>query len=132
MGIVISLDQKRKSAQHQHQIDILKKKQTAARKFFQCARCAVKCEKCGAEITPNNQPPLDSVRLPYWFCASCAEEYADYIDALTGIRKDDHYWYNNAWMRIWSSWIEYRGAIDSYLKSKAFKQLIDELSADPS
>lgn len=128
MGTLISLDQKRKTEQDRHKADLLKKKQMAARKFFQCIRCSVKCEKCGIGIAPDNHPPAGSVRLPYWFCASCAEEYGDYIDILKGIKKDDHYWYTDAWMKVWSSWIQHRGAIDSYLQSSAFKQLMDELA----
>jgi hypothetical protein len=37
------------------------------------------------------------------------------------------YWHNDAWMKVWSTWIEHQGAVDSYLKSKEFERLLDEL-----
>ena len=64
---------------------------------------------------------------PYSFCDSCSEEYIEYIDTLKGKKDEALYWHNDAWMKVWSTWIEHQGAVDSYLKSKEFEQLLNEL-----
>lgn len=54
----------------------------------------------------------------------------DYIDALRGNGDASLYWHNDAWMKVWGTWIEHQGAVDSYLKSKEFEQLLNELKTD--
>jgi hypothetical protein len=51
----------------------------------------------------------------------------DYIEALKGVKDSDNYWHNDTWMKVWATWIAHQGAIDSYLKSKEFERLLDEL-----
>ncbi|MFC1859670.1 hypothetical protein ACFL9U_16825, partial [Thermodesulfobacteriota bacterium] len=58
---------------------------------------------------------------------SCLEEYADYIERLQGGGELESYWHNDAWLDLWRKWIDYQGAIDRYLKSKEFVQLLDEI-----
>jgi hypothetical protein len=127
MGTIIPLDEKLKNTREKQDARIRKQKLLAVRKIFRCTHCASKCEKCGIQISEDNRPQVPSFRLPYTFCDSCAEEYVDYIDALKGNRNESLYWHNDAWMKVWATWIEHQGAIDSYLKSKEFERLLNEL-----
>jgi hypothetical protein len=127
MGTIIPLDAKLKSTRDKEDARIRKKKLLAARKMFRCPHCATTCDKCGIRVSAENRPQVPSFRLPYTFCDSCAEEYVDYIDALKGIASSALYWHNEAWMKVWATWIEHRGAVDSYLKSKEFERLLNEL-----
>ena len=127
MGTIISLDDKLKCTQEKHDAIIRKRKLLAVRKIFRCTHCSSKCEKCGVQITSANRPDVPAFRTPYVFCGSCAEEYLDYIDVLKGKGNSSLYWHNAAWMKVWATWIEHQGAIDSYLKSKEFERLLDEL-----
>jgi hypothetical protein len=107
-----------------------KRKILAVQKVFQCMQCAFKCEKCGTQIQPDEsrtQRPIGDLRVPYRFCESCAEEYIDYIERLKGRGDSEYYWHNDIWLELWRKWIDYQGAIDSYLKSKEFRQLLEEL-----
>ena len=130
MANIISLTTKRKCNQEKQDAIIRKRKLLAVRKIFRCTHCASKCEKCGVQVTADNRPNVPAFRVPYSFCESCAEEYVDYIEALKGNTDDALYWHNDAWMKVWASWIEHQGAVDSYLKSKEFEQLIEELKPD--
>ncbi|MFO7714777.1 hypothetical protein [Desulfosarcina sp.] len=127
MGTIISLDKKLKRSLDKQDAIIRKRKLLAVRKIFRCAHCTSKCEKCGVMITVDNRSNLPTFRIPYTFCDSCTEEYVDYIEALKGNEDSSLYWHNDAWMKVWATWIEHQGAVDSYLKSKEFEQLLDEL-----
>lgn len=129
MGDIISIAKKRQSAQDERDAIVRKRKIHAVQQIFQCARCGLKCEKCGTEIPPDpsRRNALHSLRIPYRICQSCAEEYLSYIEQLKGNPDPDCYWQNAAWLESWSAWIKYRSATDSYMQSKEFQQLLQEL-----
>ena len=127
MTNIISLDEKLKLSAVQ-KADLMRKRKIAAvRKVFQCTHCASKCERCGIGLGPDNRTSADNPKVPYNFCDSCAEEYMDFIDRLQGKGDPEAYWHNLEWIKIWHAWIDYQGTIDSYLRSKEFQQLQDEL-----
>ena len=55
------------------------------------------------------------------------EEYKDYIARLQGNGNPAYYWHNDVWLDMWQKWIHYQHAIDTYLKSKEFTRLLQEL-----
>ncbi|RJQ68220.1 MAG: hypothetical protein C4519_23470 [Desulfobacteraceae bacterium] len=128
MTKVISLDDKLKLSAEQRAAVLRKQKIMAVRKVFQCTHCPSKCERCSAPLGmyPREQDP----KTPYRFCLSCAEEYTDYIQRLQGKGDAEAYWHNHDWLKAWHAWIEYQGAIDSYLRSKEFRRLLEELGPD--
>ena len=130
MANIIELDKKLKHTKEKKAEIIRKRKILAVQKIFQCMHCAFKCEKCGTQIQPDEhrqQRSISDLRVPYRFCESCAEEYIDFIERLKGRGDSEYYWHNEIWLEMWRKWIDYQGAIDTYLKSKEFKQLLAEL-----
>jgi hypothetical protein len=129
MTKIIPLDEKLKINAEQKAAVLRRQKIMAVRKMFQCTQCASKCERCGTplgmEMRQGGHP-----KSPYHFCISCAEEYADYIERLQGKGDPEAYWHNLEWLKSWHAWIEYQGAIDTYLRSKEFRRLLDELGPD--
>ncbi len=130
MADIIAIDKKRKIKDKEQSELIRMHKIMAVRKVFHCTHCASKCEKCGSQLgidpvsgraTQQNKP------TPYNFCDSCAEEYRDYIARLQGKGNPSYYWHNDAWLDIWQKWIHYQHAIDTFLKSKEFTRLLQEL-----
>lgn len=129
MAEIISLDNKLQLAKGRKTALLKKRKLSAVQKVFQCTHCAFKCEKCGTQMNlahPNTGKSRD-LRIPYRFCDSCSEEYIDYIERLKGGGDSDRYWHNETWLAAWRAWIEYQSAVDRYLKSKEFLQLLQEL-----
>lgn len=130
MSNIIQLDQKLQHTKEKKAEIIKKRKILAVQKVFQCTHCAFKCEKCGTKIDPGDrgqQKLTGDLRVPYRFCESCSEEYVDYIERLKGKGNPECYWHNDIWLELWRKWIDYQGIVDRYLKSKEFKQLLEEL-----
>lgn len=130
MADIISIDDKLALTKQKKAALSKRRKIQAVQKVFQCTQCAYKCEKCGTQIgkVPAEQQEIPrNIRVPYRLCESCAEEYIDYIERHKGGGDPECYWHNEAWLALWKSWIDYQGAIDRYLKSKEFTQLIQEL-----
>ena len=130
MSNIISFKDKKGLAEEKEATLIKKRKVQAVRKVFQCTHCALKCEKCGAQIgreSNDTDPYQRKLNVPYNFCDECSDEYIDYIERLKGAGDPDCYWHNKAWIDSWKNWIDYQSSVDQYLKSKEFKQLINEL-----
>ena len=130
MSNIISFKDKKGLAEEKEASLIKKRKVQAVRKVFQCTHCALKCEKCGAQIgreSNDTDPYQRKLNVPYNFCGECSDEYIDYIERLKGAGDPDCYWHNEAWIDSWKNWIDYQSSVDQYLKSKEFKQLINEL-----
>jgi hypothetical protein len=132
---IIQLDDKLQHSKEKKAEIIRKRKILAVQKIFQCIHCVFKCEKCGTQLGFEHQTPVKisaNPRVPYRFCESCSEEYIDYIERLQGKGNPEYYWHNEDWLKVWRTWIDYKGVIDRYLNSKEFKQLLDEIKRDQS
>ncbi|MCP4688153.1 MAG: hypothetical protein GY859_08890 [Desulfobacterales bacterium] len=129
MADVISFNEKLKYSREKQAALIRQRKILMVRKVFQCTQCPFKCEKCGAHLeqAPQQDPGKESPKRIYRFCESCQEEYNDYLERLRGGGDPDCYWHNDDWLQLWRSWIDYQGATDRYMKSKAFTRLLQEL-----
>ena len=130
MADIINIEKKRQISKENKAELIKQRKLLAVQKVFQCTHCAFKCEKCGTHINPeehSQESENGRVKVPYRFCDSCSEEYIDYIERLSGRGDPECYWHNEFWLESWRRWIDYQGVVDSYLKSKEFVQLLQEL-----
>jgi len=135
MADIINIEKKRQHSKEKKAEIIKKRKLLAVQKVFQCTHCAFKCEKCGTQINPEERAQESEngrVKVTHRFCDSCSEEYIDYIERLNGRGDPDCYWHNDFWLESWRRWIDYQGVIDSYLKSKEFVQLLQELKETKS
>ena len=135
MADIIHIEKKRQLSKEKKAELIKQRKLMAVQKVFQCTHCAFKCEKCGTQINPEERSQESEngrVKVPYRFCDSCSEEYIDYFESLNGRGDPDCYWHNDFWLESWRRWIDYQGVIDSYLKSKEFVQLLQELKETKS
>jgi Pyruvate/2-oxoacid:ferredoxin oxidoreductase delta subunit len=130
LGKIISFDDKASSSREKKAKFDRKRKIMAVRQAFQCASCALKCEKCGIQLDPvetADDGQNRHIRVPYSFCRACTEEYIDYIEKLKGQGDEACYWHNDAWIDAWRKWIDYQGSLDTYLKSKEFQRLLREI-----
>ena len=127
MANIIEFCKKAEHVRSERETSIRQRKIETLRKIFQCTRCMVKCAKCGAQIDSQSE---ESSRFaaPYIFCQSCRREYEEYRTRMDGNGPDaDCYWQNDAWLRVWETWLQHQEALDHYRQSKEFLQLLDEV-----
>ncbi len=132
MADIIPLDNKRQSTEDIRTARLKDRKFRALLSVTQHTRKSSRCEKCGSPLNASAEvaEKVDSLRVPYRFCQGCSEEYTDYIDRLRGDGNPSHYWQQDEWLQSWSKWIDYQGTVDRYLKSGAFRALLDDLKAN--
>ncbi len=125
MAEVIEFEKKSKDAKAQKESTIKQRKIQLLRAVFQCTRCSLKCSKCGSQIhmSEGDGAPTPT---PYPFCQNCREEFIEYKRRLSGRQGVDYYWYNDAWMKVWETWLEHQRSLDEYRKSKEFLKLLNE------
>ena len=114
MTKIIQLDKKLQHTKEKKAEIIRKRKILAVQKIFQCMHCVFKCEKCGTQIAFEHESGVKisaDPKVPYRFCESCSEEYVDYIDRLQGKGNSEYYWHNEDWLKVWRTWIDYKGAV---------------------
>ena len=110
-------DSEKASGLHEEKIDVLKK-------ILQCARCQLKCSRCGTQIEETDD--REHSPLPYPLCSGCGEEYQVYLKLTRGESGAGRYWHNEAWMEIWRTWLQHQKALDHYRNSKEFIKLLHE------
>ncbi len=126
MAEILEFGKKAQDLKSMKDTDLRQRKLEALRKIFQCARCVVKCAKCGSQIEAGKKA---SVRYatPYPFCTNCQEEYEEYQQRNTGEeRNPKYYWHNDQWLEVWRSWLDHQKCLDRYKHSKEFLQLLEE------
>jgi len=96
-------------------------------KILRLPHTTANCEKCGSKINPEGGIFKRQLRVPYYFCSDCSEEYIAYIEQLKGHGNPDDYWHNGSWQKIWRAWIDYQNTIDQFLKTKEFQKLLKEI-----
>lgn len=126
MADIIPLESKREISDEKKKDLIRKRKISAVQKVFQCTHCALKCEKCGSQLS-HHENETRNTRVPYKFCENCSEEYMDYIERLKGGGDKSCYWRNEIWLDLWRTWINYQSSLDRYYRSKEFVRLLKEL-----
>ena len=129
MADIVPIQKKQKLAETKKAAVARRKKIQAVQKVFHCTHCASKCAKCGAPVGPEAYHKHRHVKsnVPYRLCEGCLEEYHYYIRHLQGKADPETYWHNDAWIDLWRKWIDYQGAVDRYVRSKEFTQLLTEI-----
>lgn len=124
MADIISIDERLKLGKEKKAAIIRAQKIQSLRKILQCTHCAHKCAKCGTQIGVSDEDQRN--RLPYRLCESCAEEHLEYVQRLQKKKDPAFYWYNDAWMEVWTRWIAYQESVRGYQQSKEFTDLMKE------
>lgn len=131
MADIISICDRRDRTKQEKDALLDRRKQRAVDHLFRRSCCAGACEKCGLPLSGgcsgDGCGKARDHRIPYQFCDDCREEFIDYIERLKGRGDPDCYWRNEAWLEVWSTWINHRAALDRHARSKEFARLLQEV-----
>jgi hypothetical protein len=127
MAEILEFEKKSQDLKSSRDTVLRQRKIEALRKIFQCTRCMLKCAKCGTQLE-TEMKESSRYATPYTFCRNCYDEYQEYRER---IQKDQanpkYYWHNDAWMKVWESWLDHQRWLDQYRQSKEFLQLLQEV-----
>jgi Pyruvate/2-oxoacid:ferredoxin oxidoreductase delta subunit len=124
---IIELEKRRQQQQREKTNGLNEEKLEVLKKVLQCARCQLKCSRCGTqieEVEDRKHSPL-----PYPLCSGCGDEYKVYLELNMGESGAGRYWHNQEWMEIWRTWLQHQKALDHYRNSKEFIKLLHEFEA---
>lgn len=128
MADIIPLDEKLDQAQNRRNQRLAEHKRRTVESVLRQVRHDGACEKCGAAVDSRIETPAEVKRqTPYRLCAPCADEYADFIDRIQGGGDSRRYWQNATWRESWKRWIDYQGSLHSFMASKEFRRLVQEV-----
>ena len=110
------------------QVKQYRDKVQALQRVLQCTACQFRCAACGRHLseTPDTPAPNPGP-LGYVFCESCRGEFEDFLEISSGEQPAEVFWHNEAWLEMWSAWLEYQQAIHRFMHSREFKLLLSEI-----
>ena len=79
---------------------------------------------CGIHIQDPDLAQDTATSLGHPLCESCRSEFEDYLSILDG-EDPEVFWHNKAWVKMWSTWLDYRKSIKDFMDSSEFKRLLD-------
>jgi hypothetical protein len=121
---IIELEKRRQEQQREKADAMLDEKIVVLKKILQCARCQLKCSRCGTQIEDGNE--ANNPSLPYPFCSSCRNEYELYLEISREGSRAGRSWHNKEWMKVWRTWLQHQHALDQYRNSKEFIKLLQD------
>lgn len=127
MADIIELEKRRQQQQSEKADELHEEKIDVLMKILQCARCQLKCSRCGTQIEESGE--TQHSKLPYPFCSGCGEEYEVYLKLSRGELTAGGYWHNEEWMDLWRTWVKHQQALDHYRNSKEFIKLLQEFES---
>jgi len=93
-------------------------------KVVHCSACQLKCSMCGRNMEGEALPSLD-----FYLCEICRTEFQDFEEIMAkGEDSSGIFWHNKEWIKLWSSWLDFRRSIVAFRDSKEFEKLT---SVDP-
>ncbi len=105
-----------------------REKLRAIQRAVQCATCEFKCNMCGRQFS-EDEGEQASVFGDYHLCASCRSEFEDFIKITTNRKTQRMFWHKEAWLRLWSAWVDYQEALKSFKNSPEFQELLEHKEA---
>jgi len=125
---IVSLAERLENKRHKKQVERYRGKVETIQKIVQCGSCQIRCAMCGLYLkrdASSASPPLSPGGLI--FCESCRSEFDDFLSVSRGGKRSEVFWHNKEWVKLWSSWVNYRKAMSAFVDSPEFKLLMEEL-----
>ena len=121
MDKVIDIQERLDRQRQGRQVREHRNKIQALQRVLQCTSCQFRCAVCGHHL---NEAPDAPGPLGYVFCDSCRGEFEAFLEISSGESSPDVFWHNEAWLEMWSAWLDYQQAIHRFMHSREFMKLV--------
>jgi len=128
MSKIIDIEDRLKLEQKKKEKVAKTKKLEAVRKVMQCTRCLARCLKCGIQFDTHQM--YQRFKGPFRLCASCQEEYEEFVRLKAEGGESPYFWHNRQWHKAWQAWLDYQQALKEYGESPEFIELLREVEWD--
>lgn len=124
---VVDLEKRLENRREKEHLERHRAKILAMRKLVKCAACSFRCAMCGFQAQPPGQDdsshPIPGLAL----CETCRTEFEDFLSVSSGDTESDVFWHNSEWEKMWSTWLDYRKAVNAFRRSREFRLILEEL-----
>ena len=124
MDKIINLEDRLERKRREQKLEKDRSKLEAIQKVIQCSSCHFRCAMCGIHVHDPDLAHETAASFGFPFCESCKSEFEDYLSILDG-EDPEVFWHNSEWVKMWSTWLDYRKSIKDYMDSSEFKRLLD-------
>lgn len=131
MKKIISLEERIEDKRQKERLEQYRGKIETIQKVLQCSSCHLKCAMCGTQIEGPGSGCHGAGNSGLQFCESCREEFQEFLAIKKGQKEPTLFWHNKEWKEMWSAWLDYRKAMNAFLRSAEFKLLLEELNEQP-
>jgi hypothetical protein len=129
MDNIVDICQRIETKKRQEKAEKHRDKLEAIQKVIQCSGCHFRCAMCGHHTNAKgaSKDPR-SPSLSFTLCETCKEEFEDYLSVRQEEKAPGVSWHNREWIDMWSAWLNYRRAIQGFVNSSEFRQLMEDLN----
>ncbi len=124
MEKVLNITDRLESRKRKREAKRYRERLMAIERAVQCASCEFKCNMCGRQFREDERTPTSAFG-GYSLCDSCRSEFDDFIKISTKQETERMFWHKEAWLRLWSAWVDYQEALKKFRESSEFKQLLE-------
>lgn len=128
MKKVVNITDRLTDKKRSQQAQAATSKTETIRKIIFCSSCQFKCAMCGSHLGDDNSScQHSSTHAGFILCQGCSSEFEDFLKMAKEKKDPDTFWHNREWMKLWSTWLDYRRALREFRNSTEFKLLIKRL-----
>jgi len=120
MDKVLPIDRLRRRKQEKQRDETFQERLEAVRRLLRCSACPLRCAMCGQYRSHRDKREL------FPLCEGCLGEWEAYQQQARSGDMPPSRWHNPEWKALWTSWVEFRKAIEKFRNSPEAKEFLEE------
>lgn len=123
MEKILNITGRIEEKKQKQQAESYRNKIETAQRIVRCSSCHFRCAMCGYHLESSDRSSSQVLsHLDLCLCENCRNDFEEFLSMRNGKKESDIPWHNKAWLKLWSSWVDYQQAIREFSDSDEFKQ----------
>lgn len=129
MDKIVNIEERLASRKQERELEERRGRIGAIQRLIQCSSCHFRCTLCGQHVSESGcSTEGSSPAFGFVFCDGCGAEFEEFLAVSRGEKSPEVSWHNKQWVKMWSTWLDYRQSINGFVGSPEFKSLLDEFN----